>query len=133
MSTTIDVANAQFGPLVRKPITFVFAEFGTILEAGNPDPKQFTPGPYAAAGKITLMPGGKYTYKAIEMRNGVRKNAEFTESFTEDRRENAVFLNFTWNDQPTQIAYIAFNEGLKEGRGISLIPGMSKTYLLVRD
>ena len=119
--------------IVHQPITFVFSEFGTILAQGNPDPTQFPPGPYAAAGTITLLPGGKYTYKAMEMRNGVQSKAEFTETFTEDPTGNAVFLNFTWQDQPTPIAYIAFTEHLKEGRGISLIPGMSKTYLLVSD
>ena len=118
---------------VQKPLTFVFAEFGTILNEGNPDPAKFTPGPYAAAGKITLLPGGKYTYQATEMRNGVQSKAEFTESFTPEHGQNAVFLNFTWQDQPTPIAYIVFTKNLEEGRGISLIPGMSKTYLLVRD
>lgn len=118
---------------IQKPTQFVFAEFGTILTQGNPDPSTFTPGPYAAAGKITLLPGGKYTYEATEMRNGVQAKAEFIESFTPDKGQNAIVLNFTWQDQSTPIAYIIFTKNLEEGRGVSLIPGMSKTYLLVRD
>lgn len=127
--------SLNIGARIREPMPFVFAEFGTILPENNPDPAVFTPGPYAAAGKITLLPDGRYTYKAREMRNGVLQSppVEFTETFTEETGENAIFLNFRYMDQPTQIAYIVFTKDLREGRGISLIPGMSKSYLLVRD
>ena len=131
MPDTDDVpktSNIHFSPM-----KFVFAEFGTILE-NNPDPAVFTPGPYAAAGTITLLGGGKYTYKAREMRNGIQQPpVNFTETYTEQPGENAIFLNFTYADQPTQIAYIVFTKDFREGRGISLIPGMAKAYMLVRE
>jgi hypothetical protein len=110
-------------------ITYQFAEFGTIL-ADNPI--AFPAGPYNAAGTLTLTPPDSYSLKSVEMRNGAYAEVEISGSYSSNG--NAVWLNYTdKNIPPTNIAYILFTKNGQEGRGISLIPGMNKTYLLARE
>jgi hypothetical protein len=108
--------------------TYVFAEFGTIL-ADNPI--AFPAGPYNAAGTLTFSPNS-YSLKSVEMRNGSQSEVNISGSYS--RNGNAVLLNFTnENIPPTDIAYILFTKNGQEGMGISLIPGMNKTYLFTRE